>query len=71
MEEGELLKLWRNHKGKILGVAGGLVFAIFVISYGFFKALFICLCIVVGLYVGKKIDAKVNIRQSLEDLFKN
>ncbi|MCL1905888.1 MAG: DUF2273 domain-containing protein [Clostridiales bacterium] len=66
-----LLDLWRNHKGKIIGVTCGLVFALFVIRYGFFPALFICLCIAAGLYIGKKIDSKVNIRQSVEDLFRN
>jgi len=66
-----LLNLWRNHKGKIIGALCGLVFALFVISFGFFEALFICLCIAVGLFIGKKIDAKINIRQSVEDIFRN
>jgi uncharacterized membrane protein len=71
MDAAELLvNLWRNHKGKIIGVVCGLIFALLVIRFGWW-ALFICLCIAVGLYVGKKIDAKVNIRQSIEDLFKN
>jgi uncharacterized membrane protein len=72
MDVGELLiNLWRNHKGKIIGISCGLVFALFVIRYGFFQALFICLCIAVGLLIGKKIDSKIDIRQSLEDLFRN
>jgi uncharacterized membrane protein len=71
MNVAELLTgLWRDHRGKIIGVIIGLIFALFVISYGFLEALFICLCIAVGLYLGKKIDDKVNIRQSVEDLFR-
>ena len=66
-----LVNLWHNHKGKILGVLGGLIFAILVISYGFFAALFICLCIAAGFYIGKRIDAKINIRQSVGDIFKD
>ena len=72
MDAAELLvNMWRNHKGKIIGAACGLIFALFVIRFGFFQALFICLCIAVGLYLGKKIDARGNIKQSVEDIFKN
>jgi len=66
-----LVYIWRNHRGKMIGVALGLIFALFVISYGFFEALFICFCIAVGLYVGKKIDDKMNNRRSSDDIFRN
>jgi len=72
MDTVELLfNIWRNHKGKIIGVIIGLIFAIFVTSFGFFEALFICFCIGAGFFIGKKIDAKVNIRQSMDDIFRN
>ncbi|MCL1816631.1 MAG: DUF2273 domain-containing protein [Clostridiales bacterium] len=67
MDELELLvNLWRNHKGKIIGMFLGLLFAIFIIliSMGFFQALFICLCIAVGFYLGMRIDSKFNKRLS-------
>jgi len=66
-----LFELWRSHKGKFIGVICGLIFALFVISYGFWKALFICLCILVGFYLGKKVDSKIDIRKSVEDLFRD
>ena len=65
-----LIDLWRNHKGKVIGVICGLIFALLVIKYTFLWALFICLCMAAGLFIGKKIDSKVDIRQSVEDLFK-
>jgi len=68
---GLIINLWTNHKGKIIGAAIGLVFALFVISYGFFQALFIFICVAAGIYIGKKIDSKVNIRQSVEDIFRS
>ena len=72
MDMAELLiELWRSHRGKIIGVICGLIFALLVIEHGFLKALFICLCILVGLYAGKKIDSKIDIRKSVEDLFRN
>ena len=71
METAELLiNLWRNHKGKIIGAICGLIFALFVIIFGFFQALFICICFAAGIYIGKMIDAKVNLRQSVADLLK-
>ncbi|MCL1976221.1 MAG: DUF2273 domain-containing protein [Firmicutes bacterium] len=71
MEAEFFIKLWHNHKGKIIGVLGGLVFALFVISFGFLEALFICICIALGFYLGKRIDMKINHRQSTDDIFKN
>ena len=61
------LELWRKHRGKILGVFLGLVFGIFVVSFGFWKAVFIALCVVVGFFIGKKIDQKVNFKEVLHN----
>jgi len=66
-----LIHIWRNHRGKIIGVALGLIFALFVISFGFFKSLFICLCIAVGLFIGKMIDSKIGIKKSVGDIFRD
>jgi len=66
-----LINLWRNHRGKIIGAICGLIFALLVIRFGFMWALFICLCIAVGLFFGKKVDSKIDIRKSVEDLFRN
>lgn len=54
-----LLEIWRNHKWMLLLAVAGLVFAICVISYGFFKALFIFICVAVGVLVGTQIDKTV------------
>ncbi|HHU63173.1 MAG TPA: DUF2273 domain-containing protein [Clostridiales bacterium] len=47
-----------NNKGKVIGVILGLVFAILVLSIGFFKSLFIALCVFIGYYIGNKFDKK-------------
>ncbi len=46
----------KNNGGKLLGgVLGFLVALIFIIS-GFWKGLFIIICIIVGSYIGSKIE---------------
>jgi len=49
-----------NHRGKAIGLILGLIAGILVISYGFWKTLFICLCIAAGFFIGKAIDEKVD-----------
>jgi len=65
-----LAELWRNHRGKIIGILLGFLFALFVVSFNFWKAIFITLCICIGFYIGKKIDNKVDIKKSVENLFR-
>lgn len=57
-----LLELYSSHKGEIIGTTCGLIFALFVIFIGFWKTLFIGLCMFIGFYIGKKFSNK-------EDLF--
>lgn len=52
--------LWRdiaeNHRGKVLGALCGLVFALLMLRFGFFQALFIALLVLVGFLIGKRLD---------------
>ena len=65
------MEIWHNNKGKIIGIIAALLFALFVISVGFWKTIFIFICILIGFYIGKKIDDKINIKESIEKLFKD
>ena len=67
----QLLELWRNHKWKIILAAGGFFFALLAIHYSFLKAIFIYLCIALGVWGGRIIDKKTHLRQSVEDFFRN
>lgn len=49
-------ELWKKDRGKIIGTILGLLFALFVICFGFWQAIFIALCIFIGLSIGKAID---------------
>ncbi|MEG6585635.1 DUF2273 domain-containing protein [Dendrosporobacter sp. 1207_IL3150] len=63
-----LEEIWQQHSGKIMGILIGLIVGILIISFGFFKTLFILLCAGVGYIVGKRIDEKEDIMDILDKL---
>jgi len=48
--------LWQNHRGKLVGSLLGLVFAAFVMWVGFLWTVFVFICVIVGFWVGKRMD---------------
>lgn len=63
-----LEEIWQNHSGKLLGVLLGFLFGILVITFGFFRTLFVAFCVVAGYVVGKRIDQKEDIMEILDKL---
>jgi uncharacterized membrane protein len=63
-----LQEIWRAHSGKILGVAIGLILGILILAIGFFQALFVLFCMVVGYVIGKWIDDKEDLMEILDKL---
>ena len=63
-----LEEIWQNHSGKLLGVLLGFLFGILVITFGFFRTLFVVFCVVAGYVVGKRIDQKEDIMEILDKL---
>ena len=63
------IQVWEKHKGKIIGVVIGLLFAICVVNYGFWPSLFILACVFLGYYIGKRADNHVNLKETIERLF--
>jgi uncharacterized membrane protein len=53
-----LLKILKEHRGKLIGGVAGLIFAVLVLLLGFWKSLFIALCVGVGVYLGSLGDGK-------------
>lgn len=49
-----------NHRGKAIGLILGLIAGILVINYGFWKTLFIVVCIIGGFLIGKAVDEQVD-----------
>lgn len=58
-----------HHRGKALGVILGLIFGWFAISYGFLKAIFVSICIIVGYIIGKRIDENGDVKKAFDRLF--
>lgn len=69
--EKQLIDIWRNHKWSILLAVCGLFFALLAIKYTFLKAVFIFICIGIGIWIGRYLDKKTNIRNSVKDFFRN
>jgi uncharacterized membrane protein len=63
-----LEEIWQHHSGKLLGVLFGFMFGILVITFGFFRTLFVVLCVIAGYVVGKRIDQKEDIMEILDKL---
>ena len=60
--------IWQHHSGKILGVAFGFMLGIFIITFGFFRTLFVSICVLSGYVIGKRIDEKEDIMDILDKL---
>lgn len=52
--------IMENHRGKAIGLILGLIAGILVINYGFWKTLFIVVCIIGGFFIGKAVDEQVD-----------
>jgi len=70
MFEKMLMFLLTEHRGKVIGVCLGLLASILFINYGFLRTLFIIACILLGYFIGKKIDENANIELWFKNLFK-
>jgi uncharacterized membrane protein len=71
MWKESLLNMFNNNRGKCIGTILGLAVAVFVLVIGFFKTLFISLCILIGFYIGKKVDNKESILDIIERIIPN
>jgi len=63
--------LTTEHRGKVIGVMLGLMASILFVTYGFWRAIFIMLCITVGYQIGKKLDDNTDLEQWFNNIFKS
>jgi uncharacterized membrane protein len=68
MERKVLEEIWQYHSGKIVGVTFGFTLGVLIITFGFFRTLFVLLCVIAGYVVGKRIDEKEDIMEILDKL---
>lgn len=60
-----LMLSFKKHRGKIIGLLCGLLFGIFILSLGFWRGLFLSICIAVGYCIGRLYDKEENFTASL------
>ena len=63
--------IFEQHRGKAIGILLGLLASILFISYGFWRTIFIVVCIALGFFIGKEIDENKNFDQWLKQIFKD
>jgi len=69
--ENFLRTIIEEHRGKAIGIVLGLLASILFISYGFWRTIFIIICIAVGYFIGKELDEKKNFDQWFKHFFKD
>lgn len=56
MDKQKLLDFYKTHHGGINGAIAGLLLSSAILIIGFWRALFIALCVVLGYYIGKRLS---------------
>ncbi|MGE5391879.1 MAG: DUF2273 domain-containing protein [Deltaproteobacteria bacterium] len=70
MLEKIVLYLMEEHRGKTIGILLGLVASILFIAYGFWRTIFIIVCILLGYFIGKEIDQNKGWDQWIQQVFR-
>lgn len=69
LDENNFFSLINENLGKILGGFLGLLVAIIIMIFGFWRGLFIFLCIGAGVYLGARAEKNQGLRKFLEGLW--
>lgn len=68
MLEDILQDIWNNYRGRLLCSLLGLFLGVMVLWLGFLQALFLLLCIILGFFIGYKLDKKEDLLEWLDRL---
>lgn len=70
MAEGwiRVLEEFLKHKGRIFGTIFGVILGYLVLRYGWLKAFYFFLCVVIGFYLGKRIDSEESLLESIKKI---
>lgn len=67
MDKEKLLEFYYSHRGGINGALTGFGLALFILIIGFFRTLFIAICVGIGYYIGKRISEEKDYLRNLLD----
>lgn len=62
------INLFNNKRGSVVGTIVGLIVAVFILVIGFFKTLFLAICMFLGYYIGKKKDNNESILELIRKI---
>lgn len=63
-----LADIWKNYRGRLLCSLFGLIIGITFLCLGFFKTIFLLICLTVGFFLGNKLDKKEDLLEWLDRL---
>ncbi|NLJ55911.1 MAG: DUF2273 domain-containing protein [Firmicutes bacterium] len=69
LNRNNFLKLVNENLGKILGGFLGLLVALILMAFGFWRGLFVLLCVGIGIYLGAREEKNQVIQNYLEKLW--
>ncbi|MGI6328340.1 MAG: DUF2273 domain-containing protein [Dethiobacteria bacterium] len=58
----EFLRFAKENPGKILGGAIGLLIAVIIVVFGFWRGIFIILCVLAGVLIGARVETNGGLR---------
>jgi len=62
-----LAQFYKSHRGGINGAIAGLIIAVSILLFGFFRILFVAICVGTGYYIGKKLSEDKDYIKNLLD----
>lgn len=65
MRDHEIRRLFDENWGKILGGLAGLVLGLMIVIFGFWRGLFIIICVAAGVFLGRSLERNENLRNVL------
>lgn len=66
----DLLKVLNENVGKVVGGLLGLLIALIIIVFGFWKGVFTILCILAGIFIGARAEKHEGVRSFFERIFR-
>ncbi len=67
--DDNILKFINENFGKIVGGFLGLLIALIIVVFGFWKGVFIIFCILAGIFIGAKVEKHEGVRNLLERIW--
>ena len=63
------LKVLNENFGKVLGGFLGLLVALIIVAFGFWKGIFVIVCILAGIFIGAKAEKHEGVRNLLDRIW--